>query len=169
VSDRLPRWDARNEGEQQMMRRWANERVEEVLCAMLEAWPKVEEKFQARMADGGLEIEMARCGDVEPLRRRYPDLADFIHLPPPQRGRPLNPRRATPQWIAAVYTVIIRDLWKKHYGKRNRTQAPTAEEIAADRWGVEVDQVLAVLKKIAADPAATRMIARARASIFPQK
>ena len=101
------------------------------------------ERLREWRKNGGPEIEAAKSGDIEPLRRKYPHLVKFLHLA--KRGK----RDPTPPWmkntrakLAAIDVRQIYEIWKEHYeGKWKRRDEPSAVKIAADRWGVEVKDV----------------------------
>lgn len=50
-------------------------------------------------------------------------------------------------FLAAVDTEIIKRLWKQEFGRQNRTNSPTAEEIAAKRWNVLAEALSNYRKK----------------------
>jgi hypothetical protein len=91
-------------------------------------------------------LQAADRGDLTLLREVYPELTK--HLPaPPDRGRPRDDK----VWEAARDVGLIRRFWKQHKefldGKFKRSQHRTgtitveAEQIAADRWHVDVEAV----------------------------
>jgi hypothetical protein len=99
------------------------------------------------------EIEADRRGDVELLRRRYPWFARMINRPKLDGRGKHWPKKLTAERkavviaqdvAAAVHDVKrIRNLWQQELGKKNRGEGegPTALDIAAYRWGIEVEQV----------------------------
>jgi len=93
-------------------------------------------KFEWRDA-----IKKAQAGDVENLRKRYPDIAEFIHPPKLGRGKKYpKPGR----WDEVRKTVsIIRLIWLFEYDKQRRhpDDGPSAEEIAAAYHGLDVSEV----------------------------
>ena len=65
--------------------------------------------------------------------------------PSPKRGRgrpPLDPeeRRLLPSEAAARLALVIREIFKEHWGRWNRKR-PSAEEIAAEYVGLRLKQV----------------------------
>jgi hypothetical protein len=99
----------------------------------------------------------ARRGNIEPLRRLFPFIAELIHEPKRVRGQ-RRPHSRLPEHeafrrfavgMAADDVRRLRDvIWPRHYGrwKRRSGEGPTAEEIAAIRRGVTVDEVRAAVK-----------------------
>jgi hypothetical protein len=76
-------------------------------------------------------VKRARSGDIEPLRRMYPHLAEFLQRPTRRRGEHLKDRVIGPAKRAAIDVKIIRMLWKGLSPK-----GVTSEQIAADRHKV---------------------------------
>jgi hypothetical protein len=109
------------------------------------------EKVDDWLRDGGLEIMAARRGNIEPLRRRYPGIAEYINLPKQKRGvRRTTSKRPHDNVDMAVADVSrIRKLWLLHFGRTKRRPGDhlTAEKIAAAWWDVAVDDVLRRVKK----------------------
>ena len=156
--DPLPPWHARNKRERNMMIDWVNYQLNQ-LPDGLENWkpnpPDVAKRQLDWILNLGPEIEFAEHGDIEPLRRKLPHLAKFLCLPKMDgKGRRFqkNPRKFKKKKAAAVTVRKIMALWKEHYGRKNRSPSdgPSAAEIAAERWGVDVEAVLRELKKIPA-------------------
>jgi hypothetical protein len=78
-------------------------------------------------------------------------LAQLETLARPKRGRG-RPKvslvdRLTPVVMASQDVPRIRALWKKHYGRQNRKLSPTAEEIAAERWEVDIEALLSFRRR----------------------
>ena len=154
---KLPPWQARSERERFMMFDWVNDELNR-LPDGTENWkpnpPDVARRHLDWIFNLGPEIESARHGYIEPLRRKLPHLADFLHLPKMKRGKRFqkHPRVFDKVVAAAVTARQIMALWKKHYGKKNRrpSDGPSAAEIAAERWDVDVEAVLRQLKRIPA-------------------
>lgn len=113
------------------------------------------EKYYAQGAPYAPELDAAERGDIEPLRSRLkainPRIAKFVNLPRRNRGKRWpKVRLDTNKRLAVVEDIRrIRALWILHYGKKNRRadDGPSAEAIAAKRWGVKEDDVLQWLKK----------------------
>jgi hypothetical protein len=144
---KLPRWECLDKRDAQEMIKWVNGELDQM-----------EEKRKRFLRYGdehsGLiteerAIEQGYNGNIEPLRQMYPDLAMFLHPPKLKRGRPSKGNEGDAVKDAALDVKAIRKLWKKHFKKRNRPlkDRVTAEQIAADRWGVDVAVVVARLKK----------------------
>ena len=96
-------------------------------------------------------IRQAERGDISPLRRRYPHLAKFLFPPKLKRGQRYPRFQLTKAAIdkisitSALYDVWrIRSLWKRYYGRKNRSRDAgcSAEEIAAKRHDLTVEQLL---------------------------
>jgi hypothetical protein len=92
-------------------------------------------------------LEAASAGDMTLLEIDYPELAKRFSTPA-KRGRPRDDK----VWEAARDVGSIRQIWKQHkkllVGKfrrlhfhRNDAIEVTAEQIAAERWSVDVDAV----------------------------
>jgi hypothetical protein len=77
----------------------------------------------------------------------YPGIAPLINLPPHPPHRvakrvrdPLSPECRLEEALADV--AQIRAIWKRHYDHTNRPSGTlTAEEVAAERWGLDEDDV----------------------------
>jgi hypothetical protein len=92
--------------------------------------------------------EAEQYGNLEPLRKQYPRLARFISRPPLKPGKHFKkkpPDHLTPhdRLKEAVFELPrVRAFWKKHYGKTNRPKGQlTAEEIVAERWDLDAEEV----------------------------
>jgi hypothetical protein len=143
-----PVWKFRNKRDAKAMVDWVNEQLDrESSNPFLEHVKLVEAMYGGSLEEA---IERADKGDVEPLRRLFPELARFIHRPRLKRGQrfPKNPE-TDPVGKAVDDYQSIRALWRRTYGIKNRrTDDPvTALKIAADRNGVDVDKVINRLKK----------------------
>ena len=94
------------------------------------------------------EIEAAERGDIEPLRKKFPHLAKFLHLPPhPKHKRKTNylPIERARRAVEDIPRVTA--LWEKFYKKKVRRFEPSTVEIVANLWGVEVKDVRQVLNQ----------------------
>ena len=156
--DDLPPWQARNEREWWMMEDWANHELNQLPDGS-ETWkpspPKIAKQHLDWLFNLGPEIQAAEHGDIEPLRKKLPHLAKFLHRPKRPRQGDRFPKRTDvfdKAKAAAIQARQIMALWRKRYGKQNRrpTDGPSAAEIAAKRWRVDVEDVLKWLKKIPA-------------------
>jgi hypothetical protein len=83
-------------------------------------------------------IAAAHYGDIEPLRRRHPSIAQFIHLPrEKQRGK--YPRRSSGTITsiegAVEAAAFVRLFWREVYGRKNRRRDDlSADGIVADYY-----------------------------------
>jgi hypothetical protein len=92
----------------------------------------------------------ARAGHIEPLRRLYPELAEFLHAPPRKRGQRRPPKREVwSRFTSRMHAVDadadakrIRKIWREKLGKTYRRDPPTADEIAARRNRVPLQQLI---------------------------
>lgn len=162
----LPPW----RGNEQLMTRWINERLDELKRNRLDAKAiKDRNAFIEWQNNLGPEIETAENDDdVEPLRAKIlerldlpPDIAErvarCICLPKRRVGerRFRKFRREVVINWAALDVDRIKMLWLDHYGHKNRlaTDGVSAFQIAAARWttrerlDVSADDVLARWKK----------------------
>jgi hypothetical protein len=97
-----------------------------------------------------LAREQAEQGNLEPLRKQYPELVQFLNRPRRKRGQRFKKKPPTDHLRALHCRLeealselpLIRDFWKKHYGKTNRPAGQlTAEEIVAERWNLNLAEV----------------------------
>jgi hypothetical protein len=137
-----PPWIARNQRDRNQMIEWTTEQLE-ILRA------DTEEKNSFGPGDLGkyLTLLAGQYGNMQPLHATYPHLAPFLQAP--KRGRGKYPRETNlAVERAAAEVSIIRALWQKHYGKKNRhaDDGPSAVEIAAERWGVDPADIERALK-----------------------
>jgi hypothetical protein len=136
------------------MERWLNAELNELDNRELD-WgyenltsnaASAEDYIAWRKADGP-EIAAAEHGNIKPLRKKYPHLARFLHLPKqPGRGKrfPKNKNVSADdlKLTMAVWDVSrIRAIWKKHYRRHRPKSYASPEEIAARRWGVDEERV----------------------------
>jgi hypothetical protein len=153
---KLPPWHARDAQGRRMMIEWVNSELDRQL--KVETDQKManfdQKEFQDWSVEYGPEILDAEHGNIEPLRKRLPTLAKFLHLPkqegPGKRFPKLRRRHQHNVRYAVNDVKRIRTLWRQQYNKRNRHKedGPLAEEIAAGRWpGVTVDDIITQMKK----------------------
>jgi hypothetical protein len=163
MPENLPPWIARNQGDRDRMVAWVNAHLAEERNTQSEnndlpshptqgssiVVPVVQ--TSARGFTRWLAVEAAWRGYIKPLRSLYPDLAPFLHLP--TRGQRGKYRRANSKQGFALRAAVedvprIRALWQEHYGRKNRRpdDGPSAEQIAAERWDVELEDVMRRLK-----------------------
>jgi hypothetical protein len=97
--------------------------------------------------DDRFAIAEAEHGNIKPLRRAYPQLAPFLHLPKRERGKRFP--KVNYKVRHAKYEVsLIRGLWRRHFGRVNRRRGElSAAEIAAERCGVDVGAVISHRKR----------------------
>ena len=104
---------------------------------------------KAREWQEELALQQAEQGNLEPLRKQYPRLARFINLPRLKRGEHFKKKPPTDHLAphcrleeALFELPRVRAFWKKHYRKTNRPKGQlTAEEIVAERWDLDEEEV----------------------------
>jgi hypothetical protein len=104
---------------------------------------------KAREWQEELALQQAEQGNLEPLRKQYPRLARFINLPRLKRGEHFKKKPPTDHLTphcrleeALFELPRVRAFWEKHYGKTNRPSGQlTAEEIVAERWDLDEEEV----------------------------
>ena len=159
VNDKPP-WHARSERDHIWMRDWVGSRLFDIARSDEEPGSATSEDVSALMADAkqwreygseALAIKAAReYGDIEPLRRMYPSIAEFINLPARKDRSNYKKRpdhspdgRRKRLKLAIAEAELIRDIWQEHYGRRNRPSGPsTATAITASRHGVSEDEII---------------------------
>jgi hypothetical protein len=165
----LPPWEAHGQRERKLMVDWVNSELdrisrEDFVHKQATFFTRPDgtfnvEKYLASRWEYGPEIDAAEHGNIEPLRRCLssfnPLIAKFVNLPRRKRGKRFpkawKDKLQSPKLRQAVVEDVrrIRQLWQKHYGKKNRhaDDGPSAEEIAATRWEVKVRNIVQWLKK----------------------
>jgi hypothetical protein len=160
----LPPWIARGDRDRQKMIDWVNfeldtdpdDPVEREFLANQERWanatPEEHKAAVAWVTNDGFQIRAAEHGNIGPLRKKYPRLAPYLHLPKRSGKGDRFPRARSDYQhrtlLAASDVGRIRAIWKKEYGKKNRPRGQiSAEEIAAKRWEVSSDDVIRRIKK----------------------
>jgi hypothetical protein len=146
---KLPRWDCSKPRDAEKMIEWVNSELDRKRQPP-GGWAEGLRMFDPDHVKGRA-IQQADKGNMEPLRRLLPGLARFLHRPKQERGKRFpRDKDGDPVAAAARDTRTIRKLWKTHYGKTNRPKNDpiTAEQIAADRHGVDVEKVISRLTKI---------------------
>jgi hypothetical protein len=158
---KLPDWDAKPDD----MEKWVIEQLN-ALPYGDEGGPASEVEFTWMNDDDARRIAAAEHGDIEPLREKYPHLAPYLFTPKRKRGarffRPDDPwwrddnpflaygRAITVSPVQCAVDDVrrIRALWRKAYSRFKRASSLiSAEEIAANRWGVNVEEIFAAQKK----------------------
>jgi hypothetical protein len=158
-----PGWVCRNAAQLRALEAWTLARLDELSeptadDIRLEVEMMSDEKYMAmiqndfaqRLKRGRLILArrakdwktVSRLADTEELRR--------LALRPRKRGRAKGESRPRdlPDFLkalleyAAMDVEYIRAIWKRDFGKRNRSAAPTAIDIAARRNGVEENQLV---------------------------
>jgi hypothetical protein len=145
-SEGIPPW----KGNPDWMKRWVREFLAGWEAFLASHNQEVEEIGPPRPPDS-LDIYWAtlraRRGDLEPMKRLFPpELHKYIRDVPRKRGEHL--RKSDPRLVKALFAVVmIRDLWIETYGKWKRGRIiPTAEEIAAEFYGIHKASVEAAVK-----------------------
>ena len=93
-------------------------------------------------------LEQAAKGDVEPLRRKHPDLARFIHPAKRQRGERGFQSNDGLRLRPLKQCDEIRKLWRETYGSERRKPGQvTAVELAAEYCGVDQGRLQRLDKK----------------------
>ena len=160
---KLPPWIARNTRDQRLMAAWLDAKLDKIFDDEMEKkWDQAARdprNQDSLMLENFWPISEARHGNIEPLRRRLskinPSFADYVNLPRRRRGQ-RYPKREDPNTIGPLAAAAediprIRAIWREHYRKRNRPKGQaTAEQLAADRWDVEFEDLIKYLKKIPA-------------------
>jgi hypothetical protein len=145
---KLPRWDCSKPQDAQDMIKWVNIELDRKRKPP-RGWAEGLLMFDPDYVKGKA-IEQADKGNMEPLRKLLPGLARFLHPPKQERGKRF-PRNKEGDRVtkAAADVITTRKIWKAAYGKKNRPKNDpvTAEQIAADRWKVDIEKVIARLKK----------------------
>ncbi|MCK1570785.1 hypothetical protein [Bradyrhizobium sp. 174] len=147
MSDQLPRWECANQRDADQLIKWTNNRLDR-LDAIAEHFIHVGDDDEKLITEEKA-IEAADAGDLSLLRKLHPELAKFLHRSTRKPGRPPRPEDADAVREAAIDARVIRHLWQQSFGKLKRPQNDkvTAEQIAADRWGVDQQAVRNRLKK----------------------
>jgi hypothetical protein len=155
----LPPWIATCKREREAMIKWVLNRLDMQMAERTALEPSddrhinlytVHQSPRARLERAK---RLARAGNVAPLQRLYPELAEFIHPPKRKRGQRRSYRDETALFerdgLSAVVEDVkrIRALWRQHYGlwKRRRDEV-SAEKIAGLRHDMSEDEVRAAIK-----------------------
>ena len=159
-----PRWHARNERERQAMidqviaeLAWRDAQLSDYFSqAPQSAYRMSRENFARSQYNAA--ITSARNGNLEPLRKMFPEHAEFIQELPLGRGQHKPKRLTGTDWIKqyvadtdaflAVRVVKeIREIWREKYGKWKRHDGQvSAEEIAGAYLDMTEDEVRAAIK-----------------------
>jgi hypothetical protein len=101
------------------------------------------EAFWARQNSVEAAVAEAWRGNIEPLKRKFPDAAPFMSPPLPRKRK--NVFKQMPHdtlFLVARDVKRIRDYWWEHYHEqlRHKKHGTTAIEIAIARWDDGSDQ-----------------------------
>jgi hypothetical protein len=158
MSDKLPRWDCRNLKDQRALEQWTNAQldlmdadfdIEFEMMMIEEGYDWLERDINARYKRGTLAVAV-KNKDEKTLNRLMADpelrtlaLRWWAHKPGRGRkkGEPRThdipqPMRFALEW-ASKDVARIKDIWKDHFNKQNRSEHPTAIAIAAKRNRVD--------------------------------
>ena len=136
---RRPPWS----GDDEAMYRWCETLIARQIEQELHS-PKshdVHAQWMQWLGSDEPAIWSARNGDMTPLRKKYPQLAEFLHPPQDSRHRRYPP---LPMKKAALDLVRrVRLLWSKYYKRQRRRRGDgiTTEEIAARYLGISQRQM----------------------------
>ena len=151
ILEGLPSWDPLGDRDRRAMVAWVNHHLDIILSEQARVFSSQEvvEKYEAYLAEEQSSLE----GTRKNLRKPHLTMKEFHELrqQKPGRGRPrMSPYdRLDSVGMASQDIDRIRALWKEHYGRRNRAHSPTAEEIAAERWGVKLEALLSLRRRSA--------------------
>jgi hypothetical protein len=163
ADDDKPPWLAHNERQRKWMKDWSNAKLDEVLDSfdkknaalarlLTEIDPKalrdLAQKPFARLRTKEFAIEQAARGNIEPLKKLHPEYAPFFAPPKRKRGGK-RLKKTTSLFMAqsrleeaVAEKKRLHAIWMKNYGKKNRPKGQlTAEEIVAERWGLDEEEV----------------------------
>jgi hypothetical protein len=87
------------------------------------------EKHAAWMSGDGYALYAAQHGNIEPLRQRYPQFRDFLHLPRHKGRRPKPRTSITLARFAAEDVQRVRRFWQEQYNKFRRK---VGDQLAAE-------------------------------------
>jgi hypothetical protein len=145
-----PAWHCgSNERRQKAMTAWVNEVLDSMILEQMAQ--DLSGKHALDPADyEQYAIEQAKQGNITPLRHMRPEHSEFLHLQKRKRGQRFwRPRVGHPVEAAVEDVRRIRALWREVFGlqRRGKWNPPSAEDIAAERWGVTPATVANKLKK----------------------
>jgi hypothetical protein len=133
---RLPPKASRREQDQwkKQMRLWLTDRVVD---------HSIQEIYNANASAPTLEeicIAEARAGHPESLQKLYPHFADCISSPKLPKGHRYQKYEMVLDVaeMAAEYAQLIRALWRKQYGKVNRTRDERQAGLSAEHFAVDI-------------------------------
>lgn len=173
-SDELPRWDCLNQADQQRLQAWTNEQLDlleqptsddlqhEAHMLADAKYLQMQERHFGLIRGLGMVAHAIKDGDIQTVDRLAAKSAKLrrfafqllMHKRRP--GRQKGERRPadlpeTDRWAledAADDVKRIRLIWTHYYTRQNRGEAqePTAYTIAAERNGVDKEQLINFLK-----------------------
>lgn len=160
--NKLPPWKARSRRDEAWMIEWSISELDLLAAYDAELDSEVTELALKQVKVSRqllLERAMAKArrGNPEPLRKMYPEIAEFIREPEKVQGqrRPYTRlrednvfsehAREMDEYFACKDVDLLRKhIWPQHYGRRRG--GPSAEEIAAKHRGMSVEEVKRALK-----------------------
>jgi hypothetical protein len=167
---KLPRWDCRNQAEQDRFEKWCNEQLNAFYEAQ-EGPPDLQREndpaFAAVIAQDFKRVLVRKAvgeKDANALVRLTSNDPQLLRLAfqlltqKRGRGRPKGSRRRSDLERKGVLDPVLaeaasemkdlRHIWWRYYGKRNRSRSikPTAIEIVARRWNIEESALRNYLK-----------------------
>jgi hypothetical protein len=155
IAPLLPHYPARDEPEREAIRVWVYAKLDE-LDEIIEAnlnLPRGDDvDFLNWLLGDGPIIAEARKGNLQPLRDKYPHLAEFLQPPKIGRGKYRRVRKPDQpsklELDAAVYDYHrINELFRKLLGveRRRKEDGPSSIELAAARWGIDPERLAAIV------------------------
>jgi hypothetical protein len=149
--NKLPQWECRTASEEKAMTDWVNAELNRIkidsenFVRYGESRLTLDERYVLERA-----IEEADRGNIESLRRLHPHLARFLQPPELGVGEKYQKDNSNDLVNKAVGDVqTIRLLWRRYFPdhkRRPKGDLVKAEQIAADRHGVDVKAVESKLK-----------------------
>jgi hypothetical protein len=141
----LPPW----RGDDEAMYRWCRTMLDHQLDEAVWATKDDDKGLLQWLDTDEPAIWSAYRGAMEPLRRRLPHLAPFLH--PEKHGRGLQPRFED-QWEQPALDIVrrVKRLWRDYYDdrqRRRRDDGISAVEVAGRYLGLDPEAVDKWLKK----------------------
>ncbi len=165
--DAPPNFETKNDDEKRWMYEWVYSRLKDRGEPNEGGWlgtdleGLLEEQYEEEVLvwfHEDLAIEAARrYGDLEPLKARFPKIAEFVNLPTggPRGSTWRNRKRLRSPYpprdrrdrieLASAEVAAVRRIWKRRYKQttqRGHDGQLSAYEIVAKRWKVKVDEIL---------------------------
>lgn len=165
----LPKWNCRNQADQDYLETWTNQQLDLIAdrlpASLVRKDAEMHSIIQAMLSDNRtfertliyFAVADGDAATIERLTVEHPELRDFaVQLSTYKRGRGrLKNERRPDDWsrdeanafpFAAEGVSRIRAIWKRYFGKQNRTAPPTAIDIAARRYGINEERFRNMLK-----------------------